>query len=153
VASGPRELEARPEEQVKNALFRGLFGAFGTSSSFSSRTMSMDVSTQIAHHGFDVAADVATSVYFEASTFTNGHRGQPREAPPRFPSCRLRSGRSYRMFLEVHLPPSRAGFLPADTVAQSDGNRALAAACPTMYLSNSTTIHAASTRRTMAGAG
>src|SRR6267142_362152 len=111
-----------------------------TSSSFSSRIMSMDVSTRSRTIDSTSRPTYPTSVYFEASTLTNGQpaRRARRLAISVFPTP---VGPIMRMFFgKTSSAISGGSFWRRTRLRNATATARLAAACPTMYLSSSRTI-------------
>ena len=101
-----------------------------TSSSFSSRTMSMDGLDQIAHHGFDVAADVAHFGVLRGFHLDERAPGQPREPPRNFRFSHSGRPDHQNIFRQDVLGHLGRELLPAHAVAQRDGDRALRRGLP-----------------------
>src|SRR2546427_135962 len=111
-----------------------------TSSSFSSRTMSMAVSMRSRTMDSTSRPTYPTSVYFEASTLTNGQpaRRARRRAISVFPTP---VGPIMRMFFgKTSSAISGGSFWRRTRLRNATATARLAAACPTMYLSSSRTI-------------
>ena len=124
-----RERRGR-EEQVKNALLRGLFRAFGNFVEFFLTHHVDGRLHQIAHHGFDVAADVADLGVFRCFHLHERASGQPGEAPRDFRLADSGRADHQNVLGENVFRHFGREFLPADTVAQRDGNRALGGGLP-----------------------
>src|SRR6266852_3912569 len=111
-----------------------------TSSSFSSRTMSMAVSMRSRTMDSTSRPTYPTSVYFEASTLTNGQpaRRARRRAISVFPTP---VGPIMRMFFgKTSSAISGGSFCRRTRFRNATATARFAAACPTMYLSSSRTI-------------
>src|SRR5258708_38801064 len=111
-----------------------------TSSSFSSRIMSMEVSTRSRTTDSTSRPTYPTSVYFEASTLTNGHPASraSRRAISVFPTP---VGPIIKMFFGKASSAISGGSLWRRTrLRRATATARLAAFCPTMYLSSSSTI-------------
>ena len=116
--------------KIEHALFGGLFGAVGN---FVELFFAHHVDgsfDQIAHHGFDVAADVADFGVFRGFHFDERAARQPRKATGDFGLADAGWADHQNILGKNIFGDLRRKLLAADAIAQSDGDGALRRVLP-----------------------
>ena len=124
-----RRGEAR-QQQVEQALFGGLLGALGDFVEFFFAHHVDGGFHQVAHHGFDVAADVADFGVLRRFHLDERAAGQAREAPRDFRFAHAGGTDHQNIFRQHFFGHFGSEFLPADAIAQGDGHGALGGGLP-----------------------